>query len=104
MVTAELAVAIPTLVLVVVVAVAAVALGIDQVRCVDAARVGVRALARGDIVAAHSLARRAAPAGAAIDLAAGVREVTVDVAVQRTFLGVGRFTLRSSAMAQRERS
>jgi hypothetical protein len=48
MVTAELAVALPSLVLVLALALAAIDLGIAQVRCVDAARVGARLLARGE--------------------------------------------------------
>lgn len=103
MVTAELAVAIPAVVLVLATSVSAVALGIDQIRCVDAARVAARALARGDVVAARSLAVRAAPAGAAVNLARGESEVTVDVSLERTVLGAGRFVLRASAVAQRER-
>ena len=47
MATAELAVAIPTLVLVLFVALSALATVTDQVRCVDAARATARALARG---------------------------------------------------------
>ena len=46
--TAELAVALPSLVLVLAVALAAVDLGLAQVRCVDAARLGARLLARGE--------------------------------------------------------
>ena len=48
MATAELAVALPSLVLVLALALAALDLGIAQVRCVDAARVGARLLARGE--------------------------------------------------------
>lgn len=46
--TAEVAVALPALVLVLGVALAALDLGVAQVRCVDAARTGARLLARGD--------------------------------------------------------
>lgn len=66
MATAELAAAVPTLVLVLFVALSALATVTDQVRCVDAARATARALARGDDqVAALSAGRRLAPPGAA---------------------------------------
>ena len=48
MVTAELAVAIPAVVLVLAMCLAGVTAGIDQIRCVDAARVAARSAARGD--------------------------------------------------------
>ena len=65
MATAELAVAIPTLVLVLFVALSALATVTDQVRCVDAARATARALARGDEHgAALSAGKRLAPPGA----------------------------------------
>ena len=65
MATAELAAAIPTLVLVLFVALSALATVTDQVRCVDAARATARALARGDDQAvALAAGRRLAPPGA----------------------------------------
>ena len=65
MATAELAVALPTLVLVLFVALSALTTVTDQVRCLDAARATARALARGDDpAAALSLGRRLAPPGA----------------------------------------
>lgn len=67
MVTAELAVAIPAVVLVLACCLAGVLAGIDQVRCVDAARLAGRAAARGESVAAvRELALRAAPSGATV--------------------------------------
>ena len=69
MATAELAVAIPTLVLVLFVALSALATVTDQVRCVDAARATARALARGDDPgAAVSAGKRLAPPGAAFSV------------------------------------
>ena len=66
MATAELAIAIPTLVLVLFVALSALATVTDQVRCVDAARATARALARGDDQAsALSAGKPLAPPGAA---------------------------------------
>ncbi len=78
--TAELAVALPALLAVLAVALAAVQLGIDRVRCLDAAQVAVRMLARGepeDEVRAEAVAR--APGGAAVTLAVGDRTVSVTV-------------------------
>ncbi|GAA4410023.1 hypothetical protein GCM10023168_29250 [Fodinibacter luteus] len=78
--TAELAVALPSLVLVLAVALAAVDLGLAQVRCVDAARVGARLLARGeprDVVL--RAAGRAAPPGAQVVLASDDGQVSVSV-------------------------
>ncbi|MDC5698186.1 hypothetical protein OO014_13035 [Intrasporangium calvum] len=69
MVTAELAVAIPAVVLVLVMCLAGLGAAVDQVRCVDAARAGSRAAARGDSVArVEEVARRGAPAGAAVSV------------------------------------
>lgn len=69
MATAELAVALPSLVLVLAVALAAVDLGLTQVRCVDAARLGARLVARAEpqsVVLGE--VRSAAPNGAAVVL------------------------------------
>lgn len=65
MVTAELAVAIPSVVLVLALCLVAVNAAVDQIRCIDAARIASRAAARGDdSTRVHSLAVQAAPAGA----------------------------------------
>ncbi|MGA8980933.1 MAG: TadE family type IV pilus minor pilin [Pedococcus sp.] len=80
MVTAELAVALPALVLVLVVALSAVTTVLDQVRCVDAARATARALARGEASgAAVGEGQRLGPPGAvfAVASSAGSVEVTV---------------------------
>jgi hypothetical protein len=67
MVTAELAVAIPAVVLVLALCLAGLLAGVDQIRCVDAARIGSRAAARGESVAAtRDLALRAAPSGSTV--------------------------------------
>jgi hypothetical protein len=80
MVTAELAVAIPSVVLVLALCLVAVGAGVDQIRCVDAARIAGRAAARGDDPArVRALAAEAAPRAAEIAIAGvggGVR-VTV---------------------------
>ncbi|MCB1254128.1 MAG: pilus assembly protein [Austwickia sp.] len=67
MVTAETALVIPLVVVLLAVCLGAMRWGIDQVRCVDAARAGARAAARGDTPAAvHELALRGAPQGAEV--------------------------------------
>lgn len=67
MATAELAVALPSLVLVLAIALAAVDLGLAQVRCVDAARLGARLVARAEPQSVVlSEVRRAAPSGAQV--------------------------------------
>jgi hypothetical protein len=103
MVTAELAVAMPAVVVVLLLALAAVRLGIDEVRCVDAARLAARALARGDPAAvAAAAAARAAPGGAVVALRSGGDEVGVEVSVTRDLGGWRAFTVRGTSTAQRE--
>lgn len=80
MATAELAAAIPALVLVLVLALSAIATVTDQVRCVDAARATARALARGDgEAAALDVGRRLAPPRATFSVSRSDREVSVVV-------------------------
>lgn len=83
MVTAEIAVALPALVLVLTLALGAVAVVTDHLRCVDAARVGARLLARGeDAGRVRSEVARQAPDGADISFAVGADAITVDVSAQ----------------------
>lgn len=80
MVTAEIAVALPALVVVLTLALGSVAVVTDHLRCVDAARVGARLLARGeDVGRVRSEVSRQAPAGADIALEVGVDSVWVEV-------------------------
>lgn len=80
MVTAETALVLPIVVLILAVCLASIRYGMDQVRCVDAARAGARAAARGDSPAAvQDLARRGAPAGAEVAVRPGPDLVTVHV-------------------------
>ncbi|WP_347355061.1 TadE family type IV pilus minor pilin [Intrasporangium sp.] len=89
MVTAELAVAIPAVVLVLACCVSALSAGMDQVRCVDAARAAARSAARGDSAAeSRRLALRAAPRGAEVRVERGGAEVRVVVSVRAG--GAGR--------------
>lgn len=85
MVTAETAVALPSLMLVLGIALAALSAASTHIACVDAARVGARALARGDSDhAARAVAADAAPDDAEVTLseAAGFVRVTVHAPVQ----------------------
>jgi hypothetical protein len=66
-VTAEIAVALPALVLVITVALWGVSAAAAQVACVDAARAGARAAARGEpMPAVQAAVLRGAPAGARV--------------------------------------
>jgi len=83
MVTAELAVAIPVVVLVLVACLAGLVAAVDQIRCVDAARLGGRAAARGDpIEQVRASASKAAPAGAVVNVAKLGRDAVVTVHVR----------------------
>lgn len=69
MVSAELAVAMPALVLVLLTALLGLGLAVDQVRCTDAARAAARSAARGDPPAESiGIARRMAPTGATVQV------------------------------------
>ncbi|MDQ6714499.1 MAG: hypothetical protein M3Z83_00090 [Actinomycetota bacterium] len=103
MVTAELAVALPAVVLVLGLVLGGVAAGVDQIRCVDAARLGARALARGDAAeAVRSVASRAAPPGAAIILDNAGAVVRVRVSVVRRLPGGAGLHLEAESVAERE--
>jgi hypothetical protein len=80
MVTAEIAVALPALLLVLTLGLGAVALVTDHVRCVDAARVGARLLARGeDAGRVRAEVARQAPEGADIGFDVSTNAITVNV-------------------------
>ena len=105
MVTAETAVVLPVLLLVLVGAVAAVTVVGAQLRCVDAAREGARAAARGeDAATVAGWAAAAAPDGARTDMTATDGEVRVAVTVEVAPLGPlpWRVTVSAEAVAQRE--
>lgn len=79
-VTAEIATALPALVVVVIGAVWVVAVGLAQLRCADAAREAARAAARGDAPAVvSSVADAAAPDGATVRVHVEDELVTVEV-------------------------
>jgi Flp pilus assembly protein TadG len=105
MVTAETAVVLPVLLLVLAGAVAAVIVVGAQLRCVDAAREGARAAARGEPVAAvTALAGRAAPDGAVTTVSPEGDEVRVSVSARIAPLGPVplRITVSAAAVALRE--
>lgn len=81
-VTAETAVALPALVMVLAAALWAVTVVGAQLRCVDAARAGARAAARGEAPeAVRSAVLRAAPAGSRVAVELGPAVTRVDVSV-----------------------
>jgi Flp pilus assembly protein TadG len=105
MVTAETAVVLPVLLLVLAGAVAAVTMVGAQLRCVDAAREGARAAARGEPVAVvTALVDRAAPEGAVTTVSLGSDEVRVTVSVRVAALGPVplHVTVSAAAVALRE--
>lgn len=82
-VTAEIAAALPALVLVVIAALWTLSLGLMQLRCADAAREAARAAARGDDPAiVRQVAEAVAPAGAVVEVTEHDGLVVVEVAVE----------------------
>jgi Flp pilus assembly protein TadG len=105
MVTAETAIVLPVLLLVLAGAVAAVTVVGAHLRCVDAAREGARAAARGeDAATVTAIVGRAAPPGALLHVATGEDEVTVTVTARIAPLGPVplRITVSAEAVALRE--
>ncbi|QIM22801.1 pilus assembly protein [Phycicoccus sp. HDW14] len=104
--TAELAVALPALLLVLAVALGALRLGIDRVRCLDAAQTGARLLARGEPLEssrAAALARAPAGATAAVVVEASTVQVTVRARPPGVLADVGvGLASEGTAVARRE--
>ena len=101
MVTAELAVAVPSVVLVLALCLVAVGAAVDQIRCVDAARVAGRAAARGDDPSrVRALAAEAAPHAAQIAIAGVAGGVRVTVTARTGGWGgvLPSWTLTASAV------
>jgi Flp pilus assembly protein TadG len=89
MVTAELAVALPALVVVMIAALYGVALVTAQLRCTDAAAVAARLAARGESTATvRSTALAAAPSGARLGVAESATTVTATVTVRVSLPGL----------------
>jgi secretion/DNA translocation related TadE-like protein len=114
-VTAELAVALPSVVMLLAVVAAVAAVVVAQVRCVDAARAGARAAARHDgSSAAVALARLVAPSGARVSVAevsgapsasasgAGRVRVEVRASVRLLLPFLPRVEVSAAAVADRE--
>jgi Flp pilus assembly protein TadG len=105
MVTAETAVVLPVLLVVLAGAVAAVTVVGAQLRCVDAAREGARAAARGeDVAVVVALVDRAAPDGAVTTVDADGHQVRVSVVAEVAVLGpvALRVEVSAEAVALRE--
>ncbi|NIZ91589.1 TadE family type IV pilus minor pilin [Kineococcus rubinsiae] len=86
--TLELAVAMPAVVLLLAVVLGAADVVVAQVDCVDAARAGARAAARGETAAVvRASAQSLAPAGASVAVRGGAGTVVVEVTSRRAVLG-----------------
>jgi hypothetical protein len=92
MVTAEFAVALPAFVVVVLAAVFGVVVVIAQLRCVDAAAIAARMVARGDDAAAvHAAALASAPGRAQLTVTGSSDLVTATVHASLSPFGPLRF-------------
>jgi hypothetical protein len=102
--TAELAAGLPALMLLLLVGLTAVSAVTARAQCVDAAREGALATARGD--AGIAAAGRVAPPGADIRIAVDGDSVTARVEAQVRLLGahLPAITVRGTAVAAREPS
>jgi hypothetical protein len=101
MVTAELAVALPALVVVVVAAMSGIAVCTAQLRCTDAAGVAARLAARGESAAlVRSLATSAAPAGSTLAVTGTADTVVATVSDRVTALGLAGFVPTFSVSAR----
>jgi hypothetical protein len=100
--TAELAAGLPALMLLLFTGLTAVGAATTKGQCVDAAREGAVAAARGEQGAAA--AARVAPDGAAIEIGGDTESVTVSVRARIRVLGGGLpvFTVAATAVAARE--
>jgi hypothetical protein len=100
--TAELAAGLPALMLLLFAGLAAVSAVSTQLQCVDAAREGAVAAARGDPGAAA--ATRIAPAKSNVDVSVDADSVAVTVAARVAMLGtrLPALTVRATAVAARE--
>ena len=104
--TAETAVVLPAVLAVLVLCLWAVLMVGQQVRCIDAARAGARALARGEPAElAESVARQAAPEGARVSIRVSGDTAVVEVRLTAGAPGpwaVGGIELGSRAVAAME--
>lgn len=105
MATAEVAVALPALVVLVAAGMTAVSVLTAQLRCVDAAREAARAAARGeDAAIVRSLAERSGPDGSDVQMTSGGQEVEVTVSAEADSVGglLPAVRVQASAVALRE--
>jgi hypothetical protein len=102
--TAEVAVALPALVVLVAAGMTMVSVLIAQLRCVDAAREAARAAARGeDAAVVRSLAERSGPKGSAVHVTAGQEiEVTVSADADSIIGLLPAVHVEATAVALRE--
>ena len=100
--TAELAAGLPALMLLLFAGLAAVAAVSTQMQCVDAARAGAIAAARGE--PGGPTATQIAPTGSAVDIAVDAETATVTVGARVAVLGghLPALTVRATAVAARE--
>lgn len=106
MATAEIAVALPTLVLVTAIALWGLTAASVQLNCTDAARTGARAAARGESLAAvRELVVKAVPREAEVRVSRNQATVHVDVSVPvrpPAAAGLPPLTVRAHAVAATE--
>lgn len=105
MATAEMAVALPALVVLVAAGMTAVSVLTVQLRCVDAAREAARAAARGENAAVvRSLAERSGPGGSDVAVTSGAQEVEVTVSAEADPVGglLPAVHVQATAVALRE--
>lgn len=106
MVTAEIAVALPSLVLITAVALWGLALASVQLTCTDAARTGARAAARGESLdAVRDLVVKAVPAGSTVRVTRNQATVRVDVSTPvkpPAAAGLATLTVHAHAVAAAE--
>ncbi len=103
--TAEVAVALPALVVLVAAGMTAVSVLTAQLRCVDAAREAARAAARGESAAVvRSLAARSGPRGSQVEVSSPGEEVQVTVSSEARPVGglLPSFRVAATAVALRE--
>ncbi|GAA2257780.1 hypothetical protein GCM10010402_11470 [Actinomadura luteofluorescens] len=106
MATAEIAVALPSLVLITAIALWGVRAASVQVACTDAARSGARAAARGEsLTAVRELVERGVPKGAAVQVHRDGAVVRVDVAAPvapAAAIGLPAITVHAHTAAETE--
>ncbi|MGH3098688.1 MAG: TadE family type IV pilus minor pilin [Streptosporangiales bacterium] len=101
--TAELAVALPSLIFVLACALLGVGVADGSLRCQDAARAGARALARGEPrQAVMAAAREAAPNGASIQLRRSESTAEVRCRAKIQMFGLHTFTVKARAVSPAE--